>query len=172
MVVGADRRVAGQHEREQRGRDSGERDDRERRAASDVRCAGSRPSALAGVRDELRAGRVAPSGSFASALVMTSSSPGGAERRLLEVGEEDGGLGRSRERRRAGQALVEEARERVLVGAAVDLLALDLLRSDVRRRAEREAGVEAGRLLGEPPREPEVRQVDMIALDRGARSTA
>ena len=59
---------------------------------------------------------------------------------------------------------MQEARERVLVGASVELLALDLLRRDVRRRAERQAGIEARRLLGQPAREPEVGEVDVLAL--------
>ena len=92
---------------------------------------------------------------------MTCSSPGGAEGGSSRWAKRIGGLGRSREGRASGQALVQEARERILVGASVDLLSLDLLGSDVRRRPERQAGVESRRLLGEPPREPEVRHVDM-----------
>ena len=59
---------------------------------------------------------------------------------------------------------MEQAGERVLVGPAVHVLALDLLGGDVGRRAEREAGVEAGRLVGQPPRQAEVGEIRVLAL--------
>ncbi len=58
------------------------------------------------------------------------------------VGRANGGL--------PVEALVEHAGERVEVGAAVDLLAADLLGGDVVERAERRAGLERpGRRLAE-----------------------
>ena len=115
-------------------------------------------------------------GSFAVALAITSSSPsgrpglrsrsrGGA---LVQVRVHDRELALAVERRRAGQALVEDAAERVHVGAPVDLLALDLLGRDVGDRPHE--GVLPGQaadrrgVLGEP----EVAQVGVLALVAGA----
>ncbi len=152
--------VAGQHECEQRGRDHGDRDDRGDERPATWLCRFDAEGAP-GVLDERAARRIAPVRFFRERSRHDVLEPGRRRGRFLEVGEEDRGLGRSREGRASGQALVQEARERILVGASVDLLSLDLLGSDVRRRPERQAGVESRRLLGEPPREPEVRQVDM-----------
>ena len=60
-------------------------------------------------------------------------------RRLVEVCEDDRELGVTLVRARPGQALVEDARERVLVGAPVDRAALDLLGRDVVDRADEAA---------------------------------
>ena len=62
-----------------------------------------------------------------------------AGRRLLQVRPEDGQLGARRRRRLARQALVEHAAERVHVGAAVHVAALDLLRRRVGGRADARA---------------------------------
>jgi hypothetical protein len=79
------------------------------------------------------------------------------------MGKEDGGVGGAPERRRASQALVQEAGERVLVGPAVDLFAFDLLRRDVGGRPERKIRAERGGLVGEAPRQPEVGEVRVVA---------
>jgi hypothetical protein len=85
-----------------------------------------------------------------------------ARRLLVEVGEEDGELALALERHPPGQRLVEHAGQRVDVGAAIDLLALDLLRRDVGDRAHE------GLLSGQAARargvlgQPEVRQVRVV----------
>src|SRR5215470_17320560 len=58
------------------------------------------------------------------------------DRLLLEVCEGDGELRGTPEGRLAGQALVQEAAQRVEIGPAVDLFAADLLGRDVVDRAE------------------------------------
>ena len=95
------------------------------------------PERLAGVLDQLAAGRVALGGLLGERLGQHLLEPRQDGRRLLEVGVERGGVGAAPERRLAGQALVEQAAERVDVGAAVDLLAADLLGGDVVGGAER-----------------------------------
>ena len=77
-------------------------------------------------------------------------------RLLVQVRPEHGKVGGMRERRRPGQALVEQAAERVDVGAAVHLAARDLLRCDVGRRAQREPVRKGHALVGEPPGQAEV----------------
>ena len=73
-----------------------------------------------------------------------------------------------RERLLAAQALVQHARQRVLVGAAVQLVAPDLLRRDVVDRPdERPLTGEAGR-RGGVPREPEVAEVRAFLAVDGA----
>ena len=109
---------------------------------------------------------------------MTASSAGrqlrplrARRRRLgLEVREHDRDLRVAPERRLPDEALVEHAAERVDVRPPVDLLAGDLLRRDVVDRAEQVAVVADPGLVGDPLREPEVRQVDVVgAVGPGAR---
>src|SRR5262245_60947372 len=77
-------------------------------------------------------------GRLASARFSTGSSsgyearPGGG---LVDVRPQHGQIGVPAEGHRAGQALVEQAAERVHIGAAVDRLALDLLGGGVVDRA-------------------------------------
>ena len=122
------------------------------------------PQRVTRVRDELGATRIT------RGRVLVEPAPHDAlesgrcsRRRLLEVGEENGCLRTAVEGGPTRQALVEEAGERVLVGASVDLLPLDLLGSDVRGRPQRETRVEARRLIREAAGEPEVGQVDVTA---------
>ena len=139
--------------------------------SEDDGCDGERPTPRARlldaecvtrVCDELDAARVAGGGVLVERPTHDSLESGWRRRwRLLEVGEENGGLGTAVKGGPTRQALVEEAGERVLVGASVDVLPLDLFGRDVRGRSERDAGVEARRLLRESPGEPEVREIDM-----------
>ena len=98
--------------------------------------------------------------------------PRRGRRLLLEMGEEHRRVGEPGERRPAGQALVEQAAERVEVGAAVHLLAADLLRGDVVDRAERLGRAERRARLAQAPGEAEVGQVGVPALVERARSRA
>ena len=92
-------------------------------------------------------------------------------RRLrLEVREYDRDLRVAPERRLPDETLVEHAAERVDVRAPVDLLPGDLLGGDVVDRAQQVAVVADPGLLGDPLREAEVRQVDVVgAVGPGAR---
>ena len=84
---------------------------------------------------QLRAGRVALRGILRERLrdhVLEARRPRRIRRQVVEEGGDGRVVG---ERRPAGQALVEQAAERVRVGAAVDVVALDLLRRDVVDRA-------------------------------------
>ena len=91
-----------------------------------------------------------------------------ARRRRLrvEVREDDCDLRVTPERRLPDEALVEHAAERVDVRAAVDLLTLDLLGSDVVDRAEQLAVLADTGLVGDPLRDAEVRQVDVVGAVR------
>ena len=95
-----------------------------------------------------------------------------ARRRRLrfEVREHDRELRVAPERRLPDEALVEHAAERVDVRPPVDLLAGDLLGGDVVDRAQQMAVVAEPGLVGDPLREAEVRQVDVVgAVGAGAR---
>ena len=70
------------------------------------------------------------------------------------------------ERRLPDETLVEHAAERVHVGAPVDLLPGDLLGGDVVDGAQQVAVVADSGLLGDPSREAEVRQVDVVGAVR------
>ncbi len=73
------------------------------------------------------------------------------------------------ERRLPDETLVEHAAERVHVRASVDLLTGDLLGCDVVDGAHEVAVVADAGFLGDPPREAEVRQVDVVgAVGAGA----
>ena len=91
-------------------------------------------------------------------------------RRLrLEVCEDHRELGVAPERWLSNKALVKDAAERVDVRPPVDLFSRDLLRSDVVDRAEELAVAAKYGLLGDPPGEPEVREVDVVgAIGTGA----
>ncbi len=151
---------------------------RVRKKASRVAAMTARPSPATASGQRLRAGEAMPSALRASAHELGAGrisihrglrqrprhhalEAGWGGRRFLEVGVEDGGLGGTGEGGFSGEAFVEEAGERVLIGPPVDLLPLDLLRGDVGGRAQREAGVEPVRLVGEATGEPEVGQVDV-----------
>ena len=72
-------------------------------------------------------------------------------------------------RRLPDETLVEHAAERVDVGASIDPFAGDLLGSDVVDGAQEVAVVADPALLGDPSREAEVRQVDVVgAVGAGA----
>ena len=124
------------------------------------------------VREKLRAGRVALVGLLRERLLQDCvdrrrqgrSHSGEERRRLVDVGEDDLEVALARERRRAGQALEENAAERVDVGARVDLAGRDLLRGDVRDGSDeplraREA-LGAGRVAGKS----EVTHVRLFAV--------
>src|SRR5204863_8268359 len=68
---------------------------------------------------------------------------------LLEVREDDRRLRRTRERRPAGHAFVQDAAERVEVGTTIELVAADLLGSNVVDRPKRTRAADRGRLLAE-----------------------
>jgi hypothetical protein len=82
---------------------------------------------------------------------------------LLEVRPGDRQPRASGERRLAGQALVDQTAQRVDIRSAVDRLILDLLRREVRRRAQRAALAVAEARLLEPPGQSEVGKVDVVA---------
>src|SRR5947199_139597 len=86
---------------------------------------------------------------------------GGRDRRrgLLHVGPDLGRLGVARVGDVAGERLVEDATERVDVGAGVDLLALELLGRDVVERADEHAGLRETALRSLVLREPEVGEI-------------
>ena len=133
-----------------------------------------RPSLQRGARglDQLAAGRVPLVGDFASAVAKTSSnaagssgarseSRGGGSFRWAKTTRE---LALAVERAPPREALEEDAAERVDVGSAVDVAALDLLRRDVVDRAD-EAAVRreaAGRR--EVPSEAEVADVRVLSF--------
>ena len=80
--------------------------------------------------------------------------------------EDDRELRVALERRLPDEALVEHAAERVDVRPPVDLLARDLLGRDVVGRAHEVAVVADPGLLGDPPRDAEVGQVDVVGAVR------
>ena len=95
-----------------------------------------------------------------------------ARRRRLrfEVREHDREVRVTPERRLPDETLVEHAAERVDVRPPVDLLTGDLLGGDVVDGAQQVAVVADSGLLGDPLREAEVRQVDVVgAVGAGAR---
>ena len=90
--------------------------------------------------------------------------PRSARRRRLrfEVCEHDRELRVTPERRLPDETLVEHAAERVHVRAPVDLLTGDLLGRDVVDSAHEMAVVADPGLVGDLPREAEVREVDVV----------
>ena len=72
------------------------------------------------------------------------------------MGEDDGQLGVAVEGAYAGEAFVEDAGERVLVSARVDLPAFDLFGRDVVDRADEAAVAGQARDGGDVAGEPEV----------------
>jgi len=84
-----------------------------------------------------------------------------ARRRVDEVGPHLGVIAIALERHVAGQHEVEDAAERVHVGARVDALAADLLRRDVVQRADPLLGLRRSRAAERVLGEPEVAQVHM-----------
>ena len=126
----------------------------------------------------LGSSRSARSGSFASALAITASSAAGnsgrcalgAGRLRFEVREHDREVRVTPKRRLPDETLVEHAAERVDVRTPVDLLTGDLLGCDVVDGAQQVAVVADSGLLGDPLREAEVREVDVVgAVGAGAR---
>ena len=88
-------------------------------------------------------------------------------RRGLELGPHERHAVVPLERRLPGQHLHDSAGQRVLVGPAVDRLALDLLGRDVVERAEELAGGGERRRGERVLAEPEVGQVDVIGAPLG-----
>ncbi len=119
---------------------------------------------MAGVGDEFAAGGVAVGRFLREGFGEYFLEAGQGGRVVFELGEQGGGVGAAAERRLAGEALVEEAAERVDVGAAVDLFAADLLGGDVVGGAERAAGAERGCRVAEVAAQPEVGKIDMPVL--------
>ena len=94
----------------------------------------------------------------------------GARRLRFEVREHDRDVRLTPKRRLPDETLVEHAAERVDVRAPVDLLTGDLLGCDVVDGAQQVAVVADSGLLGDPLREAEVREVDVVgAVGTGAR---
>jgi hypothetical protein len=155
--------AAGEEEGEQGGEDDGQAEpcDCERPAVARRRGDAER---AASVGHELGAGRISVGRTLRQRPAHHVLEPGRGGRGLFEVGVEDGRLGGTGKGGLAGEGFVEEAGERVLIGPPVDVLPLDLLRGDVGGRAQREAGLEAGRLVGEAAGEPEVGQVDVTVV--------
>ena len=81
---------------------------------------------------------------------------------VFEVGEEGGGDRVALQGWAAGEAFVEDAAERVEVGAPVERLALNLLGGDVVGRAREVAGLDAAG-DSEPSGEAEIGEVDVLA---------
>ena len=83
--------------------------------------------------------------------------------------EHDGELRVTPERRLPDETFVENAAERVDVRPPIDLVARDLLGCDVVDGADEVAVTADSGLLGDPPREAEVREVDVVgAIGAGA----
>ena len=126
---------------------------------------------LAGCGDQLAAGREAivrllrerllrrPRRSASGRSGRSAVTSGGGSFRCANTTCE---LAVALERRRAGQALVEHAAERVDVGARVDGAALDLLGRDVGDRARRSAVAGQARDRRGVPREAEVAEVGVL----------
>ena len=86
----------------------------------------------------------------------------------MHVRPEERDVGRARERRLPGQALVEDAAERVHVRALVERVARDLLGRDVLERAHDLARDRDSRERARALREAEVSEVAVLAT-RGLR---
>ena len=84
----------------------------------------------------------------------------------FEVREHDRDVRVAPERRLPDETLVEQAAERVDVRPPIDVLTGDLLGCDVLDRAQQPAVVGDSSLLGDPLREAEVRQVDVVGAVR------
>ena len=152
--------------RDGRYRDSGRRERpaapgasvRDQRALGRGRKVGTRRVPVARVlRHSPADHRVHRAGQLRSAL-------GRGRRLLFEVCPGDRKPGIARERRLAGQALVEQAAERVHVRPSVDVAALDLLGRQVRRRSERGSLRLRRCPLRQPARQPEVGEVDVLVV--------
>ena len=162
-VVGPPAAAAGEEEGGESGADQRDPDDGDgERPAAALRLGD--PERLAGIVDQLAAGRVAPVGLLGERLRQHLLEPRQDGRRLLQLGVERRRVGAAPERRLAREALVEHAAERVHIGAAVDLLAADLLGGDVIGGAERLGRAERERRVVEVAAETEVGQVDVPAL--------
>ena len=122
------------------------------------------PERAAGDRDELDAGRVTLGRVLRERLGQHVFEARRCGRSLLEVCVEGRDLGAAPEGRRPGEALVEDAGERVLVGATVDLVAADLFGRNVVARPERADGVQRRCHFAERPGQTEVGEVDVLVL--------
>lgn len=80
------------------------------------------------------------------------------------MGEDDTKVGVARERRHAGQALEEDAAERVDVGPRVDIARSDLLRRDVRDRANEPLGAGQALRTRRVAGEAEVAEVRLLGV--------
>ena len=87
---------------------------------------------------------------------------------FVEVGEDDGQLGVAVEGAYTGEAFVEDAGERVLVGARVDLAAFDLFGWDVVDRADEAAVAGEAGDGGDVAGEPEVADEGALAVSVSA----
>ena len=88
--------------------------------------------------------------------------------RFVQVSEDDRELGVPIEGAYTGEAFVEDAAERVLVGARVDRAALDLLGRHVVDRADEATIAGQARDRGHMTREPEVADIGVVARPGGA----
>ena len=84
----------------------------------------------------------------------------------FQVREHDRDVRVAPERRLPDETLVEQAAERVDVRPPIDVLTGDLLGCDVLDRAQQPAVVGDSSLLGDPLRQTEVRQVDVVGAVR------
>ena len=89
------------------------------------------PERLRGSQHQRRTAVVAILGCLRKPGSHHDLEPGQCRRRLFQMREQHRRIRRPRERRCAHQTLVQQAGKRILIGAAVDLLAADLLRRGV-----------------------------------------
>ena len=122
--------------------------------------------------DELAAGRVPLGRRLGERRLEDGVERGGQvcavvgelRRRIVQVREDHRQLALAVERRGAGEALEEQAAERVDVGPAVDLAALDLLGRDVVDRADEAAIARQAADGGDVARQAEVADEGVLAL--------
>ena len=93
-----------------------------------------------------------------------SSPLADAQRRFLQVSVDHGGLRRPVERRRAGQALEQEAAERVEVRAGVGIARADDLGRHVPHGSREATRCRDGRVARQLPAQPEVGEVDLLGV--------
>ena len=141
---------------------------------------GACPELLVHGRDQFRAARVAvlldfghgPGDDRVHCHRQAGEPAGDRRRRIAKVGEDHLDVVLALEGHRAGEAVEQDAAERVDVGPSIDLPALDLLGGHVRDRADElvGGGERRERLLGAHLLdEPEVAQITVAARARRGR---